>query len=304
MRLINRIFIAVLIVPWFSIPVVYSADHHAQASSYRETQLTDTIYLLQGKGGNIALIKGEQGLVLIDTDYKEMSPALESILQQHGGIDGVTYVINTHWHGDHTQGNELLGHHAQIIAHDNVRSRLLSKQEVKMFNMVSEAYPQHAVPSITYNTRLNLHLNDEHLEIVHFANGHTDGDSIVFMKKANIVHMGDHFFSGFFPFVDVGSGGSVVQMAKNVETVLSMIDDETVVIPGHGPLSDKSDLESFHEMLIGTTEEVKVMMADGMTVEEIQQEGLSLDWEEWANGFLSSELWVQVIVDSLSRHEK
>lgn len=304
MKLINRIFFTALMVTSFSIPMAYSADHHAEAKSYRQTQLTDTIFLLQGKGGNIALIKGEQGLILIDTDYKEMSAALKKVLQQHGGLDSVTYVINTHWHGDHTQGNELLGHHAQIIAHDNVRSRLLTQQEVKMFGMVSEAYPEYAVPSITYNKRLNIHLNDEHLEIAHFANGHTDGDSIVFMKKANIVHMGDHFFSGFYPFVDVNSGGSVVQMASNVETVLSMINDETVVIPGHGPLSDKSDLEDFHEMLIGTTGEVKAMMADGMTLEQMQEEGLSLDWEEWANGFLSTDLWIQIIVDSLNKHAK
>jgi len=302
MKLINRIFFTALMVMCFSIPMAYSADHHGEAKTYRQTQLTDTIFLLQGKGGNIALIKGEQGLILIDTDYKEMSAALEKVLQQHGGLDDVTYVINTHWHGDHTQGNEVLGHHAQIIAHDNVRSRLLTQQEVKMFGMVSEAYPEHAVPSITYNKRLNIHLNGEHLEIGHFANGHTDGDSIVFMKKANIVHMGDHFFSGFYPFVDVDSGGSVVQMANNVETVLSMIDDETVVIPGHGPLSEKSDLEDFHEMLVATTDEVKTMMAAGMTLEQMQEEGLSLDWEEWANGFLSTDLWIQIIVDSLNKH--
>lgn len=301
MKLINRILFTVLMVVFFSTPIAYSADHHAEAKSFRQTQLTDTIFLLQGKGGNIALIKGEQGLVLIDTDYKEMSVALEKILQQHGGLDAITYVINTHWHGDHTQGNELLGHHAQIIAHDNVRSRLLSKQEVKMFNMVSEPYPAHAVPTITYNETLTLKLNDETVSIRHYPHGHTDGDSVIFLQDANIVHMGDHFFSGMFPFVDVANGGNVVQMTDNIASVLDLIDDDTVVIPGHGVVSDKAGLIDFHAMLVGTTAEVKDMMAQGMSLADMQEEGLSLDWEEWANGMLSSSQWIGLIAASLEQ---
>jgi glyoxylase-like metal-dependent hydrolase (beta-lactamase superfamily II) len=282
-----------------SYPVYSGGDHHAPTKSFKSTALTESIYLLRGKGGNILLVKGEQGLVMVDADYKEMSDALALVLTEHGGVENVTYLINTHWHSDHTQGNELLGHHAQIVAHDNVRSRLLTRQEIKLFNMVSEPYPQHALPSLTYSQVLSLFINGETFEIVHFPNGHTDGDSVVFMKEANLVHMGDHFFSGMFPFVDVDNGGDVMQMADNVAAVLARIDDDTIVIPGHGPLSDKSELSDYHDMLLGTVEEVKAMMAQGLTVAEMQEEGLSLDWEEWANGLISADAWIAIIVSSI-----
>ena len=277
-----------------------TADHHPETKLFKTIPLSAHIFMLQGKGGNIALITGEQGLVLIDADYAEMSEALAGELKKYGGLEQVRYLINTHWHGDHTQGNEMIGQYAPIIAHDNVRSRLLTRQEIKQFGMVSEPYVSHAVPSITYNKSLTLTVNGETLEIVHFANGHTDGDSIVFLKQSNIVHMGDHFFSGFYPFVDVGTGGNVRTMADNVAAVLDRIDDDTVVIPGHGPLSSKADLEAFHEMLVGTTAEVEAMLAAGMTIKQIQAEGLSLEWEDWAIGFISTDTWIAIIAASLN----
>ena len=281
-------------------PKQEAKPHHAATKSFKLTPLTEQVFLLKGKGGNIALMTGEQGLVLIDADYAEMSAALADELAKHGGIEQVTYLINTHWHADHTQGNALIGHHAPIVAHDNVRRRLLTRQEVKQFNIVTEPYATHALPSITYDKTLTLSINGETVEIVHFANGHTDSDSIVFLKQANIVHMGDHFFSGFYPFVDVGTGGDVHKMASNVEIVLGQIDDDTIVIPGHGPLSSKADLEDFHEMLVGTTAEVKAMLAKGLTVEQMQAEGLSLEWEEWSVGFLSTDVWIGIIASSLN----
>lgn len=280
---------------------IYSADHHAPTKRFESTSLTDSVLLLRGMGGNIVLIKGEQGLVMIDADYREMSTALKAVLAEHGGVEQVTYLINTHWHIDHTQGNELIGHHAQIVAHDNVRTRLLSRQEIKLFGVISEPYPAHALPSLTYSKTLSLFINGETFDIVHFPNGHTDGDSVVFMKYANIVHMGDHFFAGMFPFVDVDNGGDVIQMTENIAAVLARIDEDVTVIPGHGLVSNKSDLADFHEMLLGTTEEVKAMMALGLTVEQMQEEGLSLDWEDWANGLISSERWIAIIASSLQK---
>lgn len=301
MKAITELGIALFLF-MIGLQVSYSADHHAPTKTFKSIPLTDTITLLRGMGGNIILVQGEHGLVMIDADYKEMSAALELILTEYGGIDKVTYLINTHWHGDHTEGNELVGHHAQIVAHDNVRARLLTRQEIKLFDMVSEPYPEHALPSLTYSKQLSLFINGEVFEVVHFPRGHTDGDSVVFMKHANIVHMGDHFFANMFPFVDVENGGDVVQMADNIAAVIARIDDNTTVIPGHGLVSDKSDLMAFHEMLVGTINEVKTMMAEEMTVEQMQEEGLSLDWEEWANGLISSEHWIEIIVSSLQKN--
>ena len=285
----------------FTLPVLVNAEnHHASSAQFKSTTLTNNIFMLQGKGGNIGLIKGKQGLLLIDADYKEMSHALEAELAKHGGINTVNYLINTHWHGDHTQGNETVGHHAQIIAHENVRPRLLSSQEIKLFNMVTEVYPEHALPSITYKTSMSLHINDKTINVVHFPNGHTDGDSIVFIKNDNIVHMGDHFFSGMFPFVDVAHGGNVLKMAKNIKSVLAMLDNKTKVIPGHGPLSTKADLQAFHDMLTGTSAEVSKMKEKGMTLEKIQEKGLSSKWTAWTKGFIPEKVWIGIVYSSLS----
>jgi len=292
---------AVVILTLSVIGFVNAADSHHKASpSFSATQLSDNIYMLQGKGGNLGLLKGDDGLLLIDADYEVMSDALKTELNKYGGVSKLNYLINTHWHGDHTQGNKALGHHAQIISHDNVRARLLTTQEIKLFKMVSKPYPKHALPSITYSKRLSLHINNEDIEVVHFSKGHTDGDSVVFFKNSNIVHMGDHFFSGKFPFVDVDHGGNVLNMAKNVNTVLAMIDDKTKVIPGHGPLSNKKDLQDFHDMLIATSTEVRTLKDQGVSLQKIQEKGLSAKWKQWeANSFFPANVWIGIVYSSL-----
>jgi len=278
---------------------VYAESHHSESPKFKTTKLTDNIWMLQGKGGNIAVLSGKQGILMIDADYRNMSAALKQALKPFGGEQKLAYIINTHWHGDHTQGNKIFGKHANIVAHDNVRARLLTTQEVKLFKMVSKPYPVHAVPSITYDKSMRLYINDQKVNIVHYANGHTDGDSIVFFEKANVVHMGDHHFSGFFPFVDIDTGGNVLTMAANVKKVLALINDKTKVIPGHGPLSNKADLKAFYDMLIGTSNEVKAMKDKGKSLAEIQKAGLSKRWDEWTDGFLSTEVWIGIVYNSL-----
>ncbi|WP_370279556.1 MBL fold metallo-hydrolase [Pontibacterium sp.] len=273
--------------------------HKADAPAFRTTPVSEQVLLLQGKGGNIALLKGDQGMLLVDDDYRHLSPALKEELNRQGGLDALTYVINTHWHGDHTQGNLALGEHARIVAHDNVRTRLLTRQEIKLFNMVSEPYPESAVPSLTYDSTLTLHMNGETVKLVHYPGGHTDGDTVVFFDEANVVHTGDHFFNGFFPFVDVDSGGNVLQMADNVKAILDRINDDTRIIPGHGPLANKADLQAFHEMLVGTAAEVKAMKDQGMNLGQIQLKGLSDRWDAWADGFLSTRVWIGIVYASL-----
>ena len=280
---------------------VLAEKHHTDSTSFKTIPVADNIWMLQGKGGNIAVMTGEQGLLMVDDDYKVMSEALKAEIKHYGGLDKLTYIINTHWHGDHTEGNLSLGHHAAIVAHDNVRTRLLSSQEIKLFKMVSEPYPEFALPSLTYSQTMSLHMNGEEINIVHYAQGHTDGDSVVFFKKANVVHMGDHFFSGFFPFVDVEHGGNVLNMAANVKVILGLIDDKTKVIPGHGALSDKQGLHDFYNMLLGTSDEVQVMIDKGLTLEKIKEKGLTKRWDGWTKGFLSTELWLTIVYNSLMK---
>ena len=275
------------------------AGHHADSPKFSQQQVSNNLLMLQGKGGNLALLTGEQGLLLVDNDYQDMSPALQKVLADHGGAGKLTYIINTHWHGDHTGGNLALGKYANIVAHDNVRARLLSAQEVKLFKMKSDPYPEIALPSITYQKEMSLYINGEDVELVHFAGGHTDGDSIVFFNEANVVHMGDHFFNGFFPFVDVDSGGNVLTMAENIATVLTAIDDDTKIIPGHGPLATKADLVAFQKMLEGTAAEVKVHKDAGLSLEQAQAKGLSDQWNDWTKGFLTTDIWVGIVYSSL-----
>ncbi|ROS01129.1 glyoxylase-like metal-dependent hydrolase (beta-lactamase superfamily II) [Sinobacterium caligoides] len=278
---------------------LFADDGHHQNTAFTEQKVSSHITMLQGKGGNIALLSGDDGLLLVDDDYKEMSSALKKQLAKHGGIDAIKYIINTHWHGDHSGGNLLLGKHATIVAHDNVRKRLLTKHEIKLFKMSSPAYPKDALPSITYQRDMRLYINDEQVTLVHFANGHTDGDSVVFFKQANVVHMGDHYFSGFFPFVDIDSGGNVVSMTENIASVLNRIDDDTKVIPGHGPLSSKQDLRNYHEMLQNTRIEVEAMKNNGMSLADIQQQGLNQRWRIWGKGFIDEPTWISFVYNSL-----
>lgn len=286
---------AVLVLP------AAANNHNAKTPSFSASTLTDQISMLRGKGGNLAVLTGQQGILMVDDDYQDMSPALQKALNAYGGETKLKYIINTHWHGDHTQGNIHFGHHAQIVAHDNVRKRLLTSQEVKLFQMVTEPYPEHALPSITYKQALTLHINDEEVSVLHLPGGHTDGDSIVFFKKANVVHMGDLYFNGFFPFVDVQNGGSVKVMADNVSKILDMIDDKTIVIPGHGPVSDKAELTAFRDMLLGTYAEVKNMRVKGMNLGQIQLQGLSEKWQDWTDGFLSEQLWIGIVSSSIDK---
>ncbi|MCW8929179.1 MAG: MBL fold metallo-hydrolase [Gammaproteobacteria bacterium] len=293
--IISTLFFASSIITTHSI----AENHHAETPSFKSTEVATNLWMLQGKGGNVAIMTGPQGLLMVDDDYKEMSPALLKEVKLFGGLEKLTYIINTHWHGDHTGGNFALGSHAHIVAHDNVRTRLLNTQEIKLFKMVSEPYPEKALPNITYSKVMTLHMNDEEIKIIHYANGHTDGDSIVFFKKANVIHMGDHHFSGFFPFVDIDHGGNVLNMAKNVKEILATISDTTKVIPGHGPLSSKSDLQDFHDMLIGTSAEVQKMKDQGLTLEQMKAKGLSKQWDSWTDGFLSTDVWIGIVYASL-----
>ena len=162
-------------------------------------------------------------------------------------------------------------------------------------NRVVEPSASAARPVVTYDSGLALHLNNDDIEVQHFPAGHTDGDSVVFFSKANVVHMGDLFFNGFFPFVDAGSGGTVAGYLANVKVVMDRIDDETIVIPGHGTIANKADLQRFYHMIETTSEIIRSQLALGMTAEEIAEEGLGLEWVEWGTGFISEEFWISTV---------
>lgn len=273
-------------------------DKNVDEIEFREVVVTENISMLQGKGGNVGLLKGSDGLLLIDDDYKVNVGALEKSLDKFEGK--AAFIINTHWHGDHTGGNEHLGEYATIVAHDNVRKRLNSHQEIKFFGMKMEPSPKSALPVVTYDRSLTIHFNGESLNVVHYPNGHTDGDSIVLIQPANVVHMGDHFFAGRFPFVDLESGGDVKGMAKNIELIVGQLNAEVKVIPGHGPLSNLDDLKGYHQMLVETTKIIQAAIDQGLTLEAIQKQGLPAKWKSWGAGFIKQDTWIKTVYSSLT----
>lgn len=241
------------------------------------------IYMLKGRGGNIGVSVGPDGILIIDDKF---APLADAIRQALGKLDTgrLEYVLNTHHHGDHTGGNEVFGREATIIAHENVRKHLASADK-----------PRVALPVITFANDVTVHFNGQTIHAVHFANGHTDGDSIIFFEEANVVHMGDHFFQGRFPFVDLDNGGDPVKLAENVRSVLARIGPEARIIPGHGELASRADLETYLAMLDETIASVREQMAQGKSLAEIQKHGVPAKWAAWGQGWITAEKWLETL---------
>ena len=232
-------------------------------------QLSDTLYMLKGAGGNIGVSVGEDGVFIIDDQF---APLTDRILKAVRALSDqpVRFVINTHWHFDHTGGNEnMAGAGAVVIAHDNVRKRMKTGAFMKAFDREIKPAPNGALPVVTFSKNISLHLNGEEARVVHIESAHTDGDAIVWFKDSNVMHMGDTFFYKMYPFIDLQSGGSVDGVIKNAEHVLTHIDDATKIIPGHGPQTDKAGLQAYVDMLVAVSGKVAQMKADGMSKDEV-----------------------------------
>ena len=243
-----------------------------------------SVHMLTGAGGNVGVSIGEDGTLIIDDQYAPLSERIQAALDGLGG-DKPRLILNTHVHGDHTGGNAHFGTTGTIIAHDNVRIRLL------------EGDPERtALPLVTYAERVTVHFNDETIELIHLPTGHTDGDSIVWFKTANVVHMGDHLFVDRFPYVDVGSGGTVRGFMRNLTTVLEMVPDDVHVIPGHGPLTNKAAISSSLEMLRATRNIVAEGIAEGLSEADIIAEGLGEEWASFGSGFINEERWIRILL--------
>ncbi|MCB9748347.1 MAG: MBL fold metallo-hydrolase [Candidatus Omnitrophica bacterium] len=260
------------------------------------TRVNESVYMLEGEGGNIALSIGADGVLMIDDQFAELHKKIMTAINELSTAP-IKFLINTHWHGDHTGGNELMnatGTH--IIAHDNVRQRLSTKQIRKMLERISEARDKEALPVLTFKESIKLHFNDETIDVMHFQPGHTDGDSVIFFQKANVVHMGDLFFNGRYPFIDLDSGGDVDGYIQSVQTVLDKISEDAQIIPGHGPLGTKKDLQVFYNMLQSSRQLIQKAVAEKKSLEEIQQLELPEAFQEgWGSGFVNKERWFSTL---------
>jgi cyclase len=256
------------------------------------TKVAGTVYMLQGSGGNIGISVGDDGIVIVDDQFAPLAPKIKAALK---GITDkpIRFVLNTHYHGDHTGGNEVFSHDAPIIAQENVRKRLQTGTRAR--GRETPPAPKDALPIVTFNDRATVHLNGEDIRAVHFPHGHTDGDAVIEFTQSNVVHMGDDFFNGTFPFVDIENGGSVRGLIANVDTILNRIRDDAKIIPGHGPLADKAALRAFSDMLKGTVAAVDAAIKSGKTLDQMKQEKVLEPWQKWASNFITLDGWTETV---------
>jgi glyoxylase-like metal-dependent hydrolase (beta-lactamase superfamily II) len=289
---------------WLTIFLLFAISAHAQTDfskvEVKATKVAGNVYMLEGAGGNIGVSVGDDGLLIVDDQFAPLADKIRAALK--GIADKkLRFILNTHWHGDHTGGNVAFGPEATIIAHDNVRKRLATEQKSTVFNSTTPPSPKEALPVITFNNSLSVHFNGEDIRAIHYPQGHTDGDSVIFFSASNVVHLGDDFFAGRFPFVDLESGGSVEGLVKNIGELIGKIPADAKLIPGHGPISTLDDLKSYHRMLQQTTEIVRQKMAAGKTLDQIKSEGLPAEWAPWGAGFIKTDRWVETIYKSLKK---
>ncbi|HSQ23700.1 MAG TPA: MBL fold metallo-hydrolase [Pyrinomonadaceae bacterium] len=262
----------------------------------KATKVSGNVYMLQGSGGNIGVSVGTDGILIVDDQFAPLADKIKAALKSLG--EGkLKFILNTHWHGDHTGSNAVFGPEAPIVAQTNVRKRL---QEGSTARKVEPA-PKEALPVITFDQSVSVHFNGEEIRAIHFPHGHTDGDAVIFFMGSNVVHMGDDFFNGSFPFVDLDSGGDVDGYVRNVGEVLMKLPAGAKIIPGHGPLGTADDLKRFHRMLTETTEVVRRKIAAGRTLDEIKKDGLPEEWKPWGTGFVNTDRWIETIYRSFTK---
>ncbi len=271
------------------------------APSVSTLALRGPLHMLQGKGGNVVVSFGSDGVLLVDDDYADLAPAYATALAALTETDQTPiFILNTHWHSDHAGGNLFWAERgATVVAQRNVRERMAKGQMIPAIDWEVPASPAKALPVVTFSDSLALHFNGTDIEVQHFPAGHTDGDSVMFFTQQNVVHMGDLFFKDRFPFIDTSSGGSVAGYIANLEAILQRVDDDTMIVPGHGSLASKVDLEAFHRMVTTTTATVKAAVTEGMSVEALIKRGLGEEWASWGEGFINESAWIQTIASDL-----
>jgi len=278
--LLNCLLVA---LPFVALPA--AADRFDDVT-IEHNEVADNIYMLTGAGGNMLMSSGEDGVFLVDDQYTQLAERIAEKIKDLSGEE-VRYILNTHFHGDHVGSNMWFANNqsSTIFAHENVRKRLSN----------DDSFSETGLPAITFDSAVTFHLNNDTVHVFHLPAGHTDGDSAVWFEQANVLHPGDLFFNKRFPFIDLESGGDVDGYIANVEELLGGLTDDTVIIPGHGPLADKADYQGFLNMLQETKAEVDTMKQQGMTLDEIKTKGLSDKWKDWSWSFINEERWITTL---------
>ncbi len=279
------------------------ANQAGEQIVWHQTQLSDTVYLLlpePGLAGNLAVSAGEDGILIVDDAMMPVVPKIKAAVAkiQEGRID---FVVNSHYHFDHAGGNAGFGADSAIVAHANVRKRLLENRHAGA-NFSATPFPSEALPIVTFNESVTLHWNGEAIDVIHFGNpAHTDGDAAIFFRDSNVVHAGDQFPNlGGYPYIDRDVGGSALGLRDNMARLLEIVDDETKIIPGHGPLATKADLQKYHDYVAETIDHIDRQKRAGKSLEDVQKDGLPEKYAPYGNGPLSPEpVWIGYVWASL-----
>lgn len=267
-----------------SLPVLANRFANVEINA---TPLADNLYMLTGSGGNMAALVTDSEVILIDAQFAELADKINAKLVELSAGKALGTLINTHLHADHVNGNSALKP-KRIIAHVNVLKRLSA----------DESFPRSGLPGETFETQLSLNFNGQKVRLEYLPPSHTDGDIIVWFEGKNVVHMGDMMFEGRFPFIDLNNGGSVRGYIANVAYVLDQIDDKTIVVPGHGQLTDKAGLQRFHQMMVTTLAIVEQQQAKGLTNEQIVEAGLGAEWANWHWNFITEQRWINTLLQA------
>ena len=267
----------------------------------RTIKAGDGVYMLTGSGGNIGVSVGADGAIVVDDQFAPLSDKIKAAVAALGGP--IRFLLNTHWHGDHTGGNEAFAKSGVVIvAHENVRHRLSVEQFIAVFDQRVPAAAAGALPVVTFTDAVSFYLNGDSIDVFHVAPAHTDGDAIIWFRRANVIHMGDTFFNGRYPLVDLSSGGSIDGMIAAADRVLAVADANTKIIPGHGPLGDRAALQTYHTMLLTVRDRIRQAVAAGRTLEQVQAAKPTAEFDAvWGNGRITPALFVEILYQDLSR---
>ena len=270
----------------------------------RTVRVGEGVYMLMGAGGNIGVSAGSDGVILIDDQFAPLSDKIKAAVAALGRP--IRFLLNTHWHGDHTGGNENFAKEGVVIvAHENVRRRLSVEQFVAAFNQHVPASPTGALPVVTFTDAVTFYLNGDSINIFHVAPAHTDGDAIIWFRRANVIHMGDTFFNGRYPLVDLSSGGSIDGMVAAADRVLAVADANTKIIPGHGPLGDKAALQTYRTMLATIRDRIRQAVAAGKTLEQVQAAKPTAEFDAvWGTGRITPAQFVEIIYTDLAARRR
>jgi cyclase len=277
---------------------VAAAQQDFSKVQIKVTKVAGSVYMLEGAGGNIGVSVGEDGIVIVDDQYAPLAEKIQAALRQITDKP-LRFVINTHWHFDHTGGNAYFQKQGPIIAQENVRERM--QKGGSLLGTEVKPAAKEALPIITFNDRATVHLNGEDIRAIHFPHGHTDGDAVIFFPQSNVVHMGDDFVTYGFPFIDLESGGSARGMIAAVEKVMATVPADARVIPGHGPLSTVADMKPFVAMLKDCMGRVQKGIEQGKTLEQLKQEKVLAGYESWGGEgkFITTDKFIETLYNDL-----